>query len=257
MSSDPPRSLGLEGASNFRDLGGYRGHDNARVAWRRLYRSDHLGALTPPDMARLSALGLARVVDFRGVSERMLAPCVQPGVVVHSLPIEPTVVARLRRLREELLAGQRVTPLDEADAVAMMQETYRDFVRLNTPRFAALFARLLEGDAPLVFHCTAGKDRTGLAAALLLAALGVSRDDIEQDYLLSNALFKVRDAPAIPSEAVLPPPVRDVLNRVQLDFLHHAFTVIDHDWGGLPRYVAQGLGLDAASLDQLRYRYLG
>jgi hypothetical protein len=75
--------------------------------------------------------------------------------------------------------------------------------------------------------------------------------------LLSNALFKVRDAPAIPSEAVLPPPVRDVLNRVQLDFLHHAFTVIDQDWGGLPRYVAQGLGLDAASLDQLRYRYLG
>ena len=97
MSSDPPRSLGLEGASNFRDLGGYRGHDNARVVWRRLYRSDHLGALTPPDMARLSALGLARVVDFRGVSERLLAPCAQPGVVVHSMPIEPTVVARLRR----------------------------------------------------------------------------------------------------------------------------------------------------------------
>ena len=84
-------------------------------------------------------------------------------------------------------AGQRLTA---QDTVVLMEDTYRAFVLDNTPRFKELFAHLLDNGEPLVFHCTAGKDRTGLAAALVLYALDVSESDIWHDYLLTNQLFK-------------------------------------------------------------------
>ena len=169
MSTDPDRSLKLAGASNFRDLGGYTGADARPVRWRRLFRSDHLAALTPQDAEVFTSLGVTRVFDFRGRDERAAVPYELPGVAQHPLPIEPTVVQRMKDLLD---AGQAVTP---AHTVELMQETYRAFVHDNAARFAALFQHLLDSDAPLVFHCTAGKDRTGFAAALILLALDVPR----------------------------------------------------------------------------------
>src|SRR4051794_35754780 len=165
--------LTLTGASNFRDLGGYRTASGQITRQRRLLRSDHLGNLAPSDISVLAShLGAAvRVLDLRGVTEREAAVCAIPGATVHSLPIEPTIV---QKLTDVIASGEKLTG---ADTVALMQETYRNFVRANTPRFASLFAHALEPHhAPLVFHCTAGKDRTGLAAALLLRALDVPQD---------------------------------------------------------------------------------
>ena len=88
----PSRLITLSGATNFRDLGGYVGRDGRSVQWRKLFRSDHLGALTPQDVAVLSGLRLARVADFRGPAERAEQMCSMPGVAVHALPIDPTVV---------------------------------------------------------------------------------------------------------------------------------------------------------------------
>ena len=243
-SSLPSRSLNLAGATNFRDLGGYTANDGRTVRWRRLFRSDHLGSLTADDLLTLRTLGLARVCDFRGVNERLAAACAIDGVAVHSLPIEPTVVQKLSSM---LAAGQ---PLGEAAAVALMQDTYRGFVRGNTPRFKALFAHLLDSDAPLVFHCTAGKDRTGFAAAMILMSLGVARELVMHDYLLTNEHLKAGGS------HLLPPEIACVLYRVREPFLSAALDAVEEDHGSIAAYLERALGIGSAQRTRLAALYL-
>lgn len=240
------RSLNLTGASNFRDLGGYVGQGGRVLRWRRLFRSDHLAALTVEDVALLSGLGVGRVFDFRGVDERAPTPCALPGVSVVSLAIEPTVVQGMQAL---IAQGNGITV---QDTVGLMQQTYRDFVHHNSPRFAELFGHLLDSDAPLVFHCTAGKDRTGFAAALILLALGVPRDVVMQDYLLTNTFFKMPMA----AHGFAPQEVLEVLWRVQEDFLNAALLTVESDFGGVESYLTHQLGLGAAQRQRLADFYL-
>jgi protein-tyrosine phosphatase len=236
----------VSGALNFRHLGGYVGQDGRPVVARRIFRSDHLGALTADDELQISALGLRRVLDLRGVSERAAAPCVLSSVTVHSLPIEPTIVQVLSEL---IAAGHRLTP---TEVVAHMQHTYRRFVRNNTQRFAELFAHLVESDEPTVFHCTAGKDRTGLAAALILRSLGVCEADVMRDYLLTNERLKMPES----SRHGLAAEVVTVLSRVQPEFLQASFEAVDADYGGLEGYFREGLLLGDPERERLRALYL-
>src|SRR6266550_4571153 len=101
MSDYPVRHLNLAGASNFRDLGGYRARDGRAVRWRQIFRSNHLGHLTEADIELLRPLGLKSAFDFRGTEERDSAMCAIEEITVHSLPIEPTVVAALRARRND------------------------------------------------------------------------------------------------------------------------------------------------------------
>jgi protein-tyrosine phosphatase len=133
-----------------------------------------------------------------------------------------------------------------------MRDSYRSYVQQNTPRFRTLFAHLLEDRAPLVIHCTAGKDRTGFACALILHTLGVSNDVIAEDYLLTNRYYR-RD-PANGSE--LPDDVKNVLGTVRASFLGAAFEAIDADYGDLETYLRDGLGLGSAERTSLETRYL-
>jgi protein-tyrosine phosphatase len=244
--STPSRLIPLSGASNFRDLGGYVGQEGRKVQWRKLFRSDHLGALTPQDVAVLSGLRLARVADFRGTEERAEQPCAMLGVAVHSLPIDPTVVQAMKEL---MTTGRNLTA---QDTVRLMEHTYHAFAHHNADRFAALFALLLEGDAPLVFHCTAGKDRTGFAAALVLMALGVPRDVVMQDYLLTNSYFQMPDTRG----SALPREVLQVLWRVQEAFLQAAFKAVDADFGGVDHYLASKLQVGPRERARLAALYL-
>lgn len=243
-------TLQIPGAPNFRDLGGYTGQDGRQVRRGRLFRSDHLGALGEADLPLLRPLlgPSPRVCDLRGVAERQAAPCVLAGAQVHSLPIEPTVVQRLTSL---LAAGHALT---EDDTVALMQDTYRGFVRGNTHRFAALFGHLLDAqDAPLVFHCTAGKDRTGFAAALVLSALGVEQRVILDDFLLTNE--RLKDV-GHRSRSQMPAPVALVLHTVRREFLDAALQAVQEDFGSLDTYLAKGIGLGALDRAQLQRLYL-
>ena len=238
----------LTGAPNFRDLGGYRTADGKSTVRRHhLFRSDHLGNLAPEDIQLLSGKlrERVRVLDLRGVNERETAVCVLEGVKVHSLSIEPTIVQTLADLTN---AGHELT---RAQVVGHMQDTYRGFVRHNTHRYASLFGHLLESDDPLVFHCTAGKDRTGFAAALVLLALGVSRDDVMRDYLLTNQRLKPKT-----EWKGLAPDVASVLYRVQPEFLDAAFDVVQQQYGGVESYLREGLGLREVELSRLRELYL-
>src|ERR1700688_4674857 len=245
MSESPARHLNLAGASNFRDLGGYPAKDGGTVRWRQIFRSNHLGHLTEADIEVLRPLGLKSAFDFRGTEERAEAMCAVAEITVHSLPIEPTVTAALR---SRLAAGGPVLP---TDALEVMRDSYRSYVRQNTPSYRALFAHLLEDRAPLVIHCTAGKDRTGFACALILHALGVSEDVIAEDYLLTNRFYR---RPTTSSD--LPDDVRQVLGSVESSFLAAAFDAISADYGNLESYFSDGLGLGASERARLETRYL-
>jgi protein-tyrosine phosphatase len=246
MQDAPTRHLNLAGASNFRDLGGYPTRDGRIVRWRQIFRSNHLGHLTDDDVAVVRGLGVRSAFDFRGLEERAAALCGMTDVTVHSLPVEPTVVAALRAI------AATGTQLSMADATEVMLDYYRSYVQQNTPRFRTLFAHLLEDSAPLVIHCTAGKDRTGFACALILHTLGVPDEVISEDYLLTNRFYR-RD-PA--SSTDLPDDVKQVLGSVQASFLAAAFEAIDADYGNLEIYLRDGLGLGGPERARLEARYL-
>jgi protein-tyrosine phosphatase len=246
MSDSPSRHFDLAGASNFRDIGGYPAKNGGTVRWRQIFRSNHLGHVTEADIAVLRGLGLRNAFDFRGTGERVAALCRLTEIAVHSLPIEPTVVASLHA---RLTAG---AALSTADALDVMRVSYRNYVLNNTPNFRALFAYLLEDRAPLVIHCTAGKDRTGFACALVLHALGVPEDVIAEDYLLTNRFYR-RD----PSASIdLPDEVRQVLGSVEASFLAAAFDAIRREYSDLESYFSEGLGLGPRERASLEASYL-
>ena len=236
----------LQGASNFRDLGGYTGTDGRRVRHGLVYRSDHLAGLTPADRLALAPLRITHSLDFRGQAERAALSSVLPGAAAVNLGIEPTVVARVKAL---LAAGQIPS---EAETVALMVETYQSFARDAVPTYARFFQHLLEEPSPVVFHCTAGKDRTGFAAALLLSALGADRDAVMSDYLLTNQLY--RRSPLVDAHG--PAHVMDVLWRVQPAFLEAALATVEREFGGMGQYLQGPMGLGPRELSRLRVRLL-
>jgi protein-tyrosine phosphatase len=245
MTDIHARHLNLEGASNFRDLGGYPTADGSTLRWRQLFRSNHLGHLTETDVSVVRGLGVQTAFDFRGTDERKAAACVMPEIDVRSLPIEPTVVAALR-------AKLQARALLSADALEIMRESYRGYVRTNTHSFREMFNHLVNADAPSIIHCTAGKDRTGFAVALILNALGVPNSVISEDYLLTNRYYR-RDPNSAPD---LPADVRQAIGSVDSSFLAAGFEAVNAQYGDLESYFRDGLGLGAQERAELKQRYL-
>jgi protein-tyrosine phosphatase len=232
---DLPRSIPLEGASNARDLGGYRTKDGARVRFGRVFRSARLTDITAADAARLRAAGIGRIVDLRGEAEAAASPSVLPDAAHHPLAIDPSLGASMRDFADQ---GEAARPA----IMALMRGAYASYALTWSHRYAALFDLLLEEDAPaLLFHCTAGKDRTGFGAALILAALGVDRAQIQADYLATRRLWKGYGE----IRSTLPPVAGEVLTSVQPDFLDAAFAAMLGAHGSLDAYLAERVGLDA------------
>ena len=169
-----------------------------------------------------------------------------PGLQRHALHIEPTVVQRMHEM------ASRGQLLDEAATVGLMEDLYRAVVRQQSARLAQFFAHVLAAEQPLVFHCTAGKDRTGVAAALLLSALGVQPDLVMQDFLLTNRVFR---PPTLVADE-LPPDARRALWSVRAQYLQAALQVIESEHGGLVPYLRDVLGLSPTMLDDLAQQYL-
>jgi protein-tyrosine phosphatase len=245
--SDRTRHLNLAGASNFRDLGGYPGKEGRLTRWGQLFRSNHLGHLTDADIAVLSQLGLKSAFDLRGAEERLPTMCRHEGITVHSLPIEPVTMAVLR---ERLATGKPITTEETAE---IMRESYRNYVRHNTASYRTLFRHLLDDTAPLVIHCTAGKDRTGFACALILKSLGVADDLVVEDYLLTNQYYRRAEA-GLSSD--LPDVVRNVLGSVEASFLRASLDTVRSDYGDLEAYFEAGLGIGPRERASIEARYL-
>lgn len=241
------RVVELEGTSNFRDLGGYRTATGQTVRTGRLYRTASLASLTEGDVAVIGALGIRTICDLRGDEESRAAPTRLPAQDpprVAALPIH--VAGNLRAL----LGDGSATGEDMRRALA---ETYRIFVRNHTDAYRALFDHLVdEPGYPLVFHCSAGKDRTGLAAALVLSALDVPRHTVEEDYLLTNVCWTAD----VPYAAQLRPDMRDALLGAHPEYLGAAFDEIEHRHGSVAGFLAGPLGLTPDRAEILRRHLL-
>lgn len=241
-----PRSVPLERSSNLRDLGGWPAADGRVVRGGRLYRSAALAALSPADVETLRGLGLRTVCDFRGRKERNRAPTAARDVRIVSLPIEPTVGASLR----DLLATRNATG---ESMMSLMERAYLAYALGCTAQYRAFFALLLDGARlPLVFHCSAGKDRTGFAAALVLSALGASWETVMADYLATNRLWR-RDTVLSHD---LPPAVAEVLLGAHGNLLEAAFAGIRKTDGTVEKYLERALGVGEAERERLRAELL-
>jgi protein-tyrosine phosphatase len=174
--ADPVRRLDLEGSWNFRDLGGYRGRDDRPVRWRQLFRADGLDRLTEADLVHIHALRLRTVVDLRTVDEvaKGRLPAAAGDVAWHHLPMMDVLPPRENY---ESWVGP-----------ANVAQQYLAMVESGAGTVAAFLDLVCDPAAyPLVFHCFAGKDRTGILTALVLGLLGVADADIVADYALSEA----------------------------------------------------------------------
>jgi protein-tyrosine phosphatase len=244
-----PRIVPLEGGINFRDLGGYETADGRRVRWGQVYRSARLSELTDGDVARIAALGIRTVVDFRQSEDASEYPNrLLEGVDYHHLPVFEVNPMSHRRV---LLNRHRLL-----DAFAAMYVSH--IVEQGAPVFGALMRLLAdESHLPLLFHCTAGKDRTGVAAALILRALGVPRETVVRDYLLTNHSAQIfidevnaqigeRNTRLVAAEQLYP------LMAASPRLIGAALDHIDTRYGGVEPYLRQRAGLSDDTLARLR-----
>ena len=244
MTDDLPIAIPLDGASNLRDLGGWQMADGRRLRLGHLYRSATLAHLTERDMATIAGLGLRTVCDLRGMEEAAHRPSRLPeGAERIHLPIEPTVGASLADLMQrELSTGE--------DVVDLLRRAYLDYGTRFIGAYRDLFDLLLEpGRHALLFHCSAGKDRTGLAAALILTALGASRETVMEDYRATDRLWR-RDLALPPGT---PRPLADALYATHPELLEAALdAAVEAHGGAVPLLLERGLGLTAPRLERMR-----
>jgi protein-tyrosine phosphatase len=250
------RHLALEGAPNFRDLGGYETGDGHHVEWGRLYRSDNLAHLTDADLEKLSGLGIRLVCDFRARAEKESEPDRLPAK-------NPPVVAALeigadsfmvKDLRARIQSGD----LEGLDTRAMMIEGNRLFATTFAPQYAAMFERITKPESlPALVHCTAGKDRAGFAAAAILSVLGVPHETVLEDFLLTNhytasatrkrlLMIRVFSLFRADTDALRP------LFGVEPAYLEAAFDAIDQNYGDFDSYRRDALGLDDGEVAAFR-----
>ena len=251
------RLLNFEGIPNFRDLGGYRTRDGRQVRWGSLYRSGTMAEASDADLRALGQLHLSTLIDFRSLAEKTREPNrlpQAPGFDVVEIPIlDQGNSAIAEKIMERIDTGD----FEGFDPDRIMLNANQQFAVQFTPQFRRFMHSVLEANGePVVWHCTAGKDRTGFASAVLLRLLGVPEDIVMQDYLASGEqaldarrsqllllrLFKGEEAAG----------KLGILLGVERGWLQAAFDAIDSHWGGFDRYVSEGLQLDASDVAQLK-----
>lgn len=251
------RLLPLQGGRNFRDLGGYRTADGRMVKWDVLFRSGSMHGLTDADYAALEKRGIRVVCDFRDNRERSTEPVNWPAAAA------PRILSTDYELDHKTMPNGDPKTWTEAQAHEAMAATYPRLLAQFNGQYRRMFAELLAGHAPLAFNCSAGKDRTGIAAALLLTALGVPRATVIDDYLLTNRYLNAPDMlaktkaanPASPMMG-MPPHVQQAMMAADRSYIEAAFAVIDGHAGGADGYLKDELGLSHADLVRLRNMYL-
>ncbi len=238
--------LPLEGGFNLRDMGGYATADGRMVKRGMLYRSGVMSLLTEADEAHLGGLGIVTVCDLRRPGERKREPtrwCEPAGVFYWSRDYEESSGV----LSELMRAG-----MPSAEAVhQMMVDLYPEILVDHKPSYRFLFQRLAAGHVPLLFNCSAGKDRTGVGAALILSVLGVPRDTIVEDYLLTNRFADFGRIMARGGDRdyeryrQIDPVVMRPLMAADADYLDAMFAALDRDHGGIEGYLTE-IGVDAS-----------
>jgi protein-tyrosine phosphatase len=259
------RLLPLEGGSNFRDVGGYPAAGGKHVRWGMIYRTAATPLLTAADDRTVGRLGIGAIIDLRSLEERQMSP--------------DTLAVRLnaRYSATDYPASQIFTRPAGKDMASVaprpVTDLYRSWPIALAPQFRTIFQELLRNDGAVSYHCSAGQDRTGVATALILSALGVQRDVIYRDYLLStqdrrpeNEVAKV-DPARLPGNAFAayyaqthpggqvskPKPLLDAQGQ---PYLKAFFDEVDARWGSVDAYLDKELGVDQRAVTRLRAIYL-
>ncbi|WP_203639543.1 tyrosine-protein phosphatase [Levilactobacillus wangkuiensis] len=259
------RKLNVTGGWNFRELGGYTTVDGHSVKWHKLLRTDGLARLTPDDQQLLTDYGVVADVDFRSNDEKKQAPDKVPaGVTYHFLPVFPAGDETDASATQEELEA-RFNGDDQAGYRHML-DVYQKMVTMPTAQEAYhnFFGTLLsneKADQSVLFHCTAGKDRTGMGAFLALSALNVDPQTIHQDYLLTNPNVMPlvdRQSDKAREEGHSEAFVTNIraLSTVNPDYLAAATKVINTQYGGTQDYLHDVLGLSHSELTTLKRLYL-
>ena len=274
MSGGDQRVLLLDGVHNFRDFGGYGVAGGGRLKRGVLWSSGQHHGASPADLIKIDALGLAAVFDLRSAIEREHYPCARPsGFAARVVFSEDTAMApgqveevdgqMAPHIAAAIAAGhglERAT--DAASARQRMLQTYQTFPfrRALVAMVRRYMTELAQTDGPSLVNCMAGKDRTGIAVAMVQRALGVHRDDIVADYLLTNTagdpqarIEAGRRTIAVVS-GDLAPEALEVIMRVEPEWLDAAFDAVAQSHGSVDAYLAQALGADAAVREGLRER---
>lgn len=245
------RVLDLEGACNFRDLGGYVCAGGGRIRFRRLFRSGGLSLFADSAGPQLGTLGVRTIWDLRRASEREHAPTRWPDDSVRLHYIDDPV--DMSSSAWDFWPRGRTVGAPELRSA--MIALYGSMPQWLSTRLRGLFAALADDEVPLVFHCSAGKDRTGLAAALVLSALGVERETIYEDYLLTNSAVDLEEhfvrqygntlglGGTWERLSELTPAARRALLAADADYLEAAFRMIEREHGTVDRYLEAALGV--------------
>ena len=233
------RNVPLEGAFNCRDLGGLLTKDGRTIKKGLLFRCGDLADLTSNDISTLEKLRIHTIVDFRSPREIELKPNKKISNVQQVVNL-PTMAGDVDHIMENF---------EDMDLSDFLVESNQSFVRNpayveNYKKFFALAQDAQQ--APLLFHCTAGKDRTGFATAMLLYALGVDEESIFDDYLYSNTGLKDKNAKIIKVH-----PEYEAVLGVRKEYLQAAFDAIKEDYGSVDNFLKKALNADVAKLKSI------
>lgn len=238
---------------NFRDYGGYR-TPTGSLREGHLFRSAQHFEATPEDLATVASLGLGAVIDLRGRSERAAAPCPRPaGFDADVILVDDETVSQaphVEAARAAMTAG---------DARVAMTNTYRimPFRPVMMQLYKRYFERLAQSDRPSLVHCLAGKDRTGIAVALFHHLVGVHRDDMMADYLMTNVTGNIEArvaAGGMHVKAIFGDMTDDALRAlmsVEPTYLENGFAAIAERYGSIDDYLREGLGVSTQRRDEI------
>ncbi|MFB4304782.1 tyrosine-protein phosphatase [Actinomadura sp. GTD37] len=250
-------SVQVDGAVNVRDVGGHTTADGRRVRPGLVYRSASLSDVTPTGITQLGRLGLSASVDFRSGLEVTLsgADKLPAGVTPVAAPIGVVSVTLLEMMPDVLKAI-----LADDKSGEFMALTYRGFIHDTDSRkqFADTLRRIASSPGPVLYHCTEGKDRTGVMSAILLTLLGVDKTQVYDDYMRSNKELAAKNEEELAELAKygIDPALIEPFLTVRESYLDTAFDQIKRDYGTFDAFLAKGLGIDAATQKALRARLL-
>ena len=249
------RLLPMDGAHNTRELGGYKTTDGKSVKWGMLYRSDKLSDISDTDQAYLQDLGIKKIIDFRSKEEKAEDPDIIPkGIDYIEMPI--SVDGAMRSKIEAVLKGET-----NKDVKSFLIDANKEFVSNYNDVYENFLRNLIDDDGPALFHCTAGKDRAGFAAAITLIALGVSKEDVIDDYMKTNQFTKERIEEIIGQIELMTLYQTDAeilrpLLGVEREYIETAFQTAEEKYGSLENFIRDGLNISDEDIQKLRNKFI-
>jgi protein-tyrosine phosphatase len=252
FQSEEYRLLPMDGAFNTRELGGYKTTDGKSVKWGMLFRSDKLSDLSE---LYLQSLGIKRIVDFRSEGEKTEDPNIIPeGINYIETPIN--VDGAMRSKIEAVLKGET-----KKEIKSFLVDANKEFVTNYTSVYEDFLRGLIDEDGPTLFHCTAGKDRAGFAAAITLIALGVSKEDVIEDYMKTNIFTKDKIDEMIDKIKLMSLYQADAeilrpLIGVERIYIETAFKTAEEKYGSLENFIREGLNISDEEIQILRNKFV-